>query len=102
MAEDKRNASGAGRTKVARPRNKPDGAGDGVAGGQPPKTGRGAGRSRSASKLDLQKDLREFASARPSGWSHGDWLTFLEGLSERGHNVADRDAIGLALEKERL
>jgi hypothetical protein len=50
----------------------------------------------------LRKDLRDFAAARPQGWSHDDWLVFLEGLKSRGYDVADRDAIGLALEKERL
>lgn len=51
---------------------------------------------------DLRKDLRDFASARPQGWDHNDWLQFLEALQERGHNINDRDLIGMALEKERL
>jgi hypothetical protein len=53
-------------------------------------------------KPDLRKDLRDFASARPEGWGHEDWLAFLEDLQKRGHNVSDREAIGMALEKERL
>lgn len=52
--------------------------------------------------VDLRRDLRDFASARPEGWNHEDWLVFLESLRDRGHNVNDRDAIGLALERERL
>lgn len=52
--------------------------------------------------IDLRRDLRDFASARPEGWNHEDWLVFLESLRDRGHNVNDRDAIGLALERERL
>lgn len=57
---------------------------------------------RRGSAPDLRKQLREFASARPAGWSHEDWLRFLEDLQERGHNIRDREAIGVALEKERL
>jgi hypothetical protein len=51
---------------------------------------------------DLKRDLRDFAAARPNGWSHDDWLNFLENLHEQGHNINDREAIGIALEKERL
>jgi excinuclease UvrABC nuclease subunit len=50
----------------------------------------------------LSKDLRDFASGRPEGWNHDDWLAFLESLQSRGHNIEDREAIGLALERERL
>ncbi len=69
-------------------------------------TGRG-GRSESGVRgtprgRDLRRDLREFASARPQGWGHDDWLNFLESLKERGHNINDREAIGVALERERL
>jgi hypothetical protein len=51
---------------------------------------------------DLTRDLRDFASGRPQGWEHDDWLNFLESLRSRGHNVHDTEAIGIALEKERL
>ena len=51
---------------------------------------------------DLRKALRDFASARPQGWNHEDWLAFLEDLERRGHNISDREAIGVALEQERL
>ncbi len=50
----------------------------------------------------LSRDLREFASARPEGWNHEDWIVFLESLRTRGHDIRDRDAIGVALEMERL
>lgn len=69
------------------------------------KKGRGDGSEIAAPrtrKPNLKKDLREFASARPQGWGHDDWIAFLEDLQRRGHDVRDRDAIGLALEKERL
>jgi len=51
---------------------------------------------------DLKKDLRDFASGRPQGWSHADWEAFLAHLSSRGHDTSNADAIGLALERERL
>jgi excinuclease ABC subunit C len=63
--------------------------------------GSSSGRGK-ARKPDLKKDLRDFASGRPQGWGHEDWLNFLENLKERGHNIGDREAIGMALEKERL
>jgi len=52
--------------------------------------------------LDLRADLRAFASGRPQGWDHKDWLAFLEHLRERGHETSDAEAIGKALERERL
>ena len=51
---------------------------------------------------DLRKDLRDFASGRPQGWNHEDWQAFLEHLRTRGHDTSNADAIGLALERERL
>jgi len=53
-------------------------------------------------KGDLRKDLRDFASARPQGWNHDDWIQFLESLHARGHNIEDREEIGRELERERL
>jgi len=58
--------------------------------------------ARAANPARLQRELRDFASARPQGWGHEDWINFLEGLQARGYNIQDRDAIGSALEKERL
>lgn len=71
------------------------------------KAGSGAGGSATRAKPratgpNLQKDLRDFASARPEGWNHEDWVGFLESLQSRGHDIADRESIGVALEKERL
>ena len=51
---------------------------------------------------DLQADLRAFIAARPAGWSHDDWMAFLDHLKERGHDTSDPEAIGQALERERL
>lgn len=52
--------------------------------------------------VDLRADLRAFAAGRPQGWDHADWLSFLEHLRERGHETSDSEAIGMALERERL
>ena len=102
MAERKQTGTGGGaggRTKSKK--------GEGMGGGKPPKTGRGAasGGARAAGRKkepNLKKDLRDFASGRPEGWNHEDWLDFLENLRDRGHDIRDREAIGVALEKERL
>jgi hypothetical protein len=51
---------------------------------------------------DLASDLREFAGARPQGWGHDDWLSFLGYLKERGHETGDADSIGRRLERERI
>ena len=51
---------------------------------------------------DLRTDMREFASARPEGWDHSDWLSFLDHLKERGHDTSSPDDIGRQLERERL
>ena len=77
-----------------------------------PATGRGAGResyqetrarrTREKETDTLRLDLRAFAQARPAGWGHDDWLSFLDVLKERGHDTSDTDAIGLQLERERL
>jgi hypothetical protein len=66
------------------------------------KTAGTTGRKTGGKKADLKKDLRDFASTRPQGWSHDDWLRFLDDLQARGHNINDRDQIGSMLEKERL
>lgn len=51
---------------------------------------------------DLREDLRAFVTARPGGWGHEDWVTFLDHLAGRGHDVSNADSIGLQLERERL
>jgi hypothetical protein len=66
------------------------------------KTADSTARKTGGRKPDLKKDLRDFASTRPEGWSHDDWLRFLDDLQARGHNINDRDQIGSMLEKERL
>ena len=76
------------------------------AAGAKPKEGGGrktaAPKTPAAEANDLRSDLRAFASARPEGWGHDDWLSFLDHLRGRGHDTADEGAVGLALERERL
>lgn len=107
---------GAGtRDSAQKPTASTKGAGNRTAGTQGGPTsgsgGRGAGKSagatgrksgRTQTGADLRKNLRDFASSRPDGWSHEDWLRFLEDLQARGHNINDRDQIGSMLERERL
>jgi hypothetical protein len=53
-------------------------------------------------KPELRADLRDFVSARPGGWGHDDWTSFLDHLASRGHDTSDSDGIGRQLEQERL
>src|SRR5687768_8777808 len=59
-------------------------------------------RAGAAAPADLKSELRLFASARPGGWDHDDWMTFLDQLSSRGHDTSDPSDIGRQLERERL
>jgi hypothetical protein len=56
----------------------------------------------SSEQARLQSVLRGFASNRPQGWSHDDWVTLLAHLTELGHDTAQPDRIGEVLERERL
>jgi hypothetical protein len=62
-----------------------------------------AARRKKDKEVDqLQADLRAFVQARPAGWSHDDWVSFLTDLASRGHDVSDAERIGARLEQERL
>lgn len=61
-----------------------------------------ARRKREKEVDQLQADLRAFAQARPGGWNHDDWVSFLSELGTRGHDVSDAEHIGSRLEQERL
>ncbi|HEX6041806.1 helix-hairpin-helix domain-containing protein [Longimicrobium sp.] len=62
-----------------------------------------AARRRQEKEVDqLAVDLRAFAVARPGGWNHDDWVSFLEHLSTQGHDISDAEGIGRRLEQERL
>jgi hypothetical protein len=67
-----------------------------------PAPARRASLGATTSGPDLRADLRSYASARPEGWNHDDWLSFLAHLSERGHDTSDAESIGRQLERERL
>lgn len=58
--------------------------------------------ARSASDAGLRKDLREFVQAHPGGWGHNEWIGLVNLLKDRGHDTSDTDAVGMALERERL
>lgn len=62
----------------------------------------GAGARKKEGGSGLRADMREFAAARPSGWDHHDWVTFLGGLRDKGHDTSDADEIGRQLERERI
>jgi hypothetical protein len=87
--------------EASRPLNRDSGPGLDGSDGHAPTAGNGRAK-RMTRRPDLRKDLRDFASGRPQGWEHEDWLNFLESLQNRGHDIRDREAIGVALEKERL
>lgn len=105
----KKTATGTGRTKktagatakkaVAAKHDASAGARKTAATGRSGSTG-ATGKKRS--RPNLKADLRDFAAGRPEGWNHEDWMAFLEDLQARGHNIQDREAIGRALERERL
>jgi hypothetical protein len=62
-----------------------------------------AARRKKEKEVDqLAADLRAFAVARPGGWDHDDWVSFLAHLGEQGHDVSDPDGVGRRLERERL
>lgn len=69
------------------------------------KTARTAGTKKAAGSRGTQKlrsDLRGFVQAHPGGWGHNEWIGLVNLLRERGHDTSDTDAIGMALERERL
>ena len=75
---------------------------DGTAAGAARKTAAGAGARGRSGEGKLEKDLREFVQAHPGGWGHNEWIGLVNLLRDRGHDTSDTDAIGMALERERL
>lgn len=53
-------------------------------------------------KPDLGRNLKDFVSAHPEGWSHDEWDGLLGSLRDKGHDVSDSETIGIELERERL
>lgn len=50
----------------------------------------------------LRRELRTFARNHRNGWNHDEWTGLVSLLNEEGHDVNDPDALGLALEQERV
>lgn len=50
----------------------------------------------------FRHQLRTFIDGHGQGWSHHDWLGLLAELSDAGMDTSDPDAIGIALEQERV
>jgi excinuclease UvrABC nuclease subunit len=51
---------------------------------------------------ELRLRARDFVARHPDGWSHGEWLGLLAELRDAGVDDHDHEAIGAALEHERL
>lgn len=55
------------------------------------------------SRIDaLDAELKDFVGGHIHGWSHEHWNGLLSGLAGNGHDVADRDFIGLRLERAHI
>jgi len=50
----------------------------------------------------FREQLRDFVAGHRQGWSHHDWLELLAQLTDAGVDTSDPDAIGIALEQERV
>jgi len=50
----------------------------------------------------LRAHARDFVARHPDGWSHHDWLALLAELREAGLDTDEPEAVGAALEHERL
>lgn len=88
-----KSAGTAGTKKAAGSRGR---GGAGTAAGKSAASAAGGGTQK------LRSDLREFVQAHPGGWGHNEWIGLVNLLRERGHDTSDTDAIGMALERERL
>jgi excinuclease UvrABC nuclease subunit len=51
---------------------------------------------------ELKTRTRDFVGRHPHGWSHDQWLGLLAELRDAGVDTHDHEAIGAALEHERL
>ena len=50
----------------------------------------------------FRERLHDFALAHAEGWNHQEWLSLLAELTDAGVDTGDPDAIGAALERERV
>lgn len=54
------------------------------------------------SDRELRERVRDFVARHPDGWSHDEWLGLLAELREAGLDRDGPEAIGAALEHERV
>lgn len=55
------------------------------------------------SRIDaLDTELKDFVGGHIHGWGHDDWDRLLHGLAAEGHDVSDRDFVGLRLERAHI
>jgi len=50
----------------------------------------------------ISREIRAFVETHRDGWNHDDWLGLIDHLGVLGCDTSDHDAIGLALEQERV
>jgi len=50
----------------------------------------------------FREQLRGFVTGHREGWTHHDWLELLAQLTDAGVDTSNPDAIGTALEQERV
>lgn len=50
----------------------------------------------------MNQHLRAFVESHPEGWGHEEWLGLLADLTHQAFDVSDTEAVGYALENERL
>lgn len=55
------------------------------------------------SKIEaLEEQLKDFADRHIHGWGHDDWNHLVHELTSAGHDVSDRDTLGLRLERAHI
>lgn len=57
-------------------------------------------KSQSVDGIDAR--LKDFVNAHIHGWSHEDWRRLVTDLTEAGHDVGDRQNLGLRLERAHI
>lgn len=50
----------------------------------------------------MQGALRQFVQSHPHGWGHDEWVDLVNRLGAEGHDIQDRDSVGMMLENERM
>lgn len=50
----------------------------------------------------ISREIRAFVETHRDGWNHHEWMGLIDHLGVLGCDTSDPDAIGLALEQERV